>query len=248
MSIDLKERIVAWYHEDQYTYRHIAVLANCSIGHISNVLRNYHEYGQVKNPFSRNTGRPSEVNEGNIAYIHSLLDTNPTLYLDELQTRLLSVRNINLSIATISRILTHYELTRKRLQRVASERDEELRVLWEADIAQYVDADVFVALDESAVDDKVIQRRFGRSLSGTPCVRRAAFLRGTRYSILPALTTDGIIALDIFEGLVTKDRFLAFIREQVVCTLQTEITDPLTSISAGPPAQPFPWEEKCCYT
>jgi hypothetical protein len=37
-----------------------------------------------------------------------------------------------------------------------------------------------------------------------------------RYSVLPALTTQGIIALDIFEGSVTKDRFLAFIREQVV--------------------------------
>ncbi|KAH7923607.1 hypothetical protein BV22DRAFT_979295, partial [Leucogyrophana mollusca] len=36
-----------------------------------------------------------------------------------------------------------------------------------------------------------------------------------RYSILPALTTEGIIALDIFEGSVTKDKFLTFIREQV---------------------------------
>ena len=42
-------------------------------------------------------------------------------------------------------------------------------------------------------------------------------MRGTRYSILPALTTEGIIALDIFEGLVTKEYFLAFIKEQVVC-------------------------------
>ena len=92
MSVDLKERIVAWYLNDQYSYRHIAALANRSIGHASNVLRNYREYGQVKNPFSCRTGRPSEVNEEDIVYIHSLLEANPTLYLDELQTRLLRDR------------------------------------------------------------------------------------------------------------------------------------------------------------
>jgi hypothetical protein len=170
----------------------------------------------VKNPFGSRTGRPSQIEEGDIVYLHALLAANPTLYIDELQTRLLSVWNINLSIATISWILAQYELTWKRLHKVAAEQDEELRGVWEADMAQYQDADVFVTLDESAVDSKVLQRHFGRSLAGTPCVQRAAFLRGTRYSVLPALTTQGIIALDIFEGSVTKDQFLAFIWEQVV--------------------------------
>jgi len=82
-------------------------------------------------------------------------------------------------------------------------------------MAQYQDPDVFVALDKSAVDVKVLQRHFGRLLARTPCVQRTAFLRGTQYSVLPALTTQGIITLDIFEGLVTKDQFLAFIQEQV---------------------------------
>ncbi|KAF8835084.1 hypothetical protein BDN67DRAFT_913651 [Paxillus ammoniavirescens] len=40
------------------------------------------------------------------------------------------------------------------------------------------------------------------------------FLRGQRYSVLPALSVDGIIALDIFEGSVNKDHFLPFIRNQ----------------------------------
>jgi transposase len=207
MSVDLKQRIIDWYLVDQYTYHQIAGLADCSIGHVSNVMKNFREFGQVKNPFSCRTGRPSQIEEGDILYLHALLEANPALYLDKLQTHLLSVRNINLLIATISQILAQYKLTRKRLHKVAAERDEELRGIWEADMAQYRDPDVFVALDESAVNVKVLQRNFGRSLAGTPCVQRAAFLRGTRYSVLPALTTQGIIALDIFEGSVTKDRF-----------------------------------------
>jgi transposase len=81
---------------------------------------------------------------------------------------------------------------------------------------QYQDPDIFVALDESAVDVKTLQQHFGRSLARTPYVQKAACLRGTWYSVLPGLTTQGIIALEIFEGSVTKDWFLAFIQEQEV--------------------------------
>jgi hypothetical protein len=55
----------------------------------------------VKNPFGSCTGRPSQI-EGDIMYPHAFLEANPALYLDKLETHLLSVWNINLSIVTIS--------------------------------------------------------------------------------------------------------------------------------------------------
>ena len=141
MSVDLKQHIIDWYLVDQYTYRQIAELASCSIGHVSNVMRNFGEFAQVKNPFSSHTGCPSQIEEGDI-YLNTLLAANPALYLDELQTHLLSVHNINLLIATISQILAQYELTQQQLHKVAAEQDEELQGTWEADMAQYQDADV----------------------------------------------------------------------------------------------------------
>ncbi|KIK75933.1 hypothetical protein PAXRUDRAFT_85055, partial [Paxillus rubicundulus Ve08.2h10] len=35
------------------------------------------------------------------------------------------------------------------------------------------------------------------------------------YSVLPALDCSGIAALDIFEGSITKERFILFLHEQV---------------------------------
>ena len=84
-------------------------------------------------------------------------------------------------------------------------------------MAEYTDPNVFIVLDESAVDNHTVQRQYGWSLVGAPCVQQATFLRGIWYSVLPALTTEGIIVLDIFEGSVMKERFLTFIHEQVVC-------------------------------
>ena len=83
-------------------------------------------------------------------------------------------------------------------------------------MAEYTDPDVFIALDESAVDSKTMQRTHGWSPVGIQCVQRMSFLRGVRYSILPALTTDGIIALEIVEGSITKEQFLSFLENQIV--------------------------------
>ncbi|TDL14114.1 hypothetical protein BD410DRAFT_690978, partial [Rickenella mellea] len=36
-----------------------------------------------------------------------------------------------------------------------------------------------------------------------------------KYSILPALTLDGVVALDIFEGAVNRERFVHFLEMQL---------------------------------
>ncbi|KIK81400.1 hypothetical protein PAXRUDRAFT_109593, partial [Paxillus rubicundulus Ve08.2h10] len=41
------------------------------------------------------------------------------------------------------------------------------------------------------------------------------------YSVLPALDCNGIVALDIFEGSITKERFIYFLCEQVAPLLNS---------------------------
>lgn len=60
------------------------------------------------------------------------------------------------------------------------------------------------------MDNKTAMQMEGWAPMGRACVRHATFLRGQRFSVLPALTSDGIIALDMFEGLVTKEKFIVF--------------------------------------
>ncbi|KAJ7936510.1 hypothetical protein B0H13DRAFT_1582058, partial [Mycena leptocephala] len=151
ISADLKERIVKWYldPEKEYTMRDIAALADVSLGLVSKTINLYMEHGQVNNPFSRRTGRPRTMDAGDIAYIEAILHANPTLYLDEIQSKLASVRHVHVSLAAISRTLVMLQLTRKQLTKESAERDDQLRTIWEAEMAQYPDPDVFVALDES---------------------------------------------------------------------------------------------------
>ncbi len=49
-------------------------------------------------------------------------------------------------------------MSRKTLTKAAAERDEAVRAAWEGIMAKYTDPDVFIALDESAVDSRTAQR------------------------------------------------------------------------------------------
>jgi len=211
----MRERMVVWKTEMGKSTAEIAELAGCCVRTVRNVLYFEREYGVVNNPLAQAHSRPRSLDTGDINYISSLIRANPVLYLDEIQDRLLQYRNLEVSLATLSRALHHLALTHKKISSEASERDELLRATWQAAYAD-IPAEYCVWLDESSVDNRTNQRRSGWAEVGRACVRRDLFIRGQRFSVLPAFTCDGYIALDIFEGSVNKDKFISFLTEQVV--------------------------------
>jgi hypothetical protein len=60
-------------------------------------------------------------------------------------------------------------------------------------------------LDESAKDEWSLSRRYGYSLMNTRARKSVVFVREKRYTILPALSLQGFIAIDIMEGSCTKE-------------------------------------------
>ncbi|KZP18179.1 hypothetical protein FIBSPDRAFT_676564, partial [Athelia psychrophila] len=89
----LRDNIVRWRNEHNYTYRRIAELANCSIGTVSNILQCYHDHGQSTNPLGQRTGRNRILEEGDLVFLDDLMERDPCLYLDEIQDQLCDVRD-----------------------------------------------------------------------------------------------------------------------------------------------------------
>lgn len=223
LSTEMRSNVVIWRFHQQRPVADIAQLAHCTETTIYRILRYHRQYGQISNPFARTRGRPRLLSTADLTYLQSVLVANPSLYLDELQEKLLLARNCDISIATISRALRGLALSHKKIAKKAAERNELLRATWQA---QYGDipAEFFVWLDESSVDDKTNQRTEGWSGIGRACVRRATFIRGQRWSVLPAFSHEGIIALDLFEGSVNKERFLHFLNKDLVCYVHLVIS------------------------
>ena len=63
-----------------------------------------------------------------------------------------------------------------------------------------LDPTMLMFLDESACNRPTSSRKRGWSPRGIRCVQKQRFVRGTRYSILPVLTLDGIITYKVVEG------------------------------------------------
>ena len=72
-------------------------------------------------------------------------------------------------------------------------------------------------MDEAAKDERSLSRRYGYSFKNTFAIKKNVFVRGIRYTILPALSLQGYIAVDIMEGSCTKERFREFVITNVVC-------------------------------
>ena len=89
ITSQIRERIVFWRYDQQKKVPEIAVLADCSESAIYEILRIYRDFGVVNNPFCHQRGHPRALNQGDMTYISSILDANPTLYVDEIQERLL---------------------------------------------------------------------------------------------------------------------------------------------------------------
>lgn len=87
-------------------------------------------------------------------------------------------------------------------------------------IGTYFQPEQLIFLDESAKDERTSCRQYGYSPRNQAAIKKVVFIRGTRYTLLPALSLDGIISLDIMQGSCTKERFINFILAKVVSFLK----------------------------
>jgi hypothetical protein len=182
---------------------------------VQNILATYCDYGQPINPFTCPCSHKHILERDDINYLDGILVAEPALYLDEIQDKLREIRDIEVSLAMLSRTLACLAVTHKHIAKEASECNELLRATWQVVMGQHEPRQI-VCIDEAGVDDHTNIRRSGWASLGQACVRRTSFLRGRKYSILPTLSLDGILTLDIFEGSVNRECFIEFLRNSLV--------------------------------
>jgi hypothetical protein len=100
-----------------------------------------------------------------------------------------------ISTSALSQNLIDVGYSYKLLQKATAERDNAAREAWLADVLSHFSSDQFIFLDESSKDGHTILQKYGCVLAGEHAVEVMPLDRGVRYSILPALTLDGYIAV-----------------------------------------------------
>lgn len=184
---------------------------------VYSALKYEEKYGVPWNPHARRAGRRRIMTYTHTASLHEYLVENPCAYLDEMQDMLLRKFGTAPHISTLLTSLRELEYTNKCVTKEALERDDIRRSIFKYRIGKIApDPNMLVFLDEAAKNERTPGRTRGWTLKGTRLRQRQCFVRGHRYSILPAITLDGIVAREIIDGSVTSERFCKFLRTHVV--------------------------------
>ena len=227
ISADMKRRALQLLGEG-WDLLDIAEVLGVSTKSISQWYDNYDTHGCV-NPPSALHGRRRIISVEVAEELHDLIQETPGLYLDEIREWLALYHNEAISMSALSDNLCDLGLTRKIMRRAAAERDYALRAAWMFDILATYTAEQMVVLDESSKDDRTLIRRYGRAARGQDAVLDVSLDRGIRYSVLPALTTEGYIAVRAVEGSIDGAEFFDFVVNDVVWMLLL-LPAPLTRI------------------
>ena len=81
-------------------------------------------------------------------------------------------------------------------------------------------ADQLVFLDESGINARSGERTHGWGLKGKVIPSKVPGKKAENFSVLPALTVDGYIACNVYQGSVNMETFTAFVEHDLLprCT------------------------------
>jgi len=198
ISTDMKQRALTMLQEG-WEVTDIVDALDVSSKSIGRWEDNLAKYGTVSQ-HSNLRGRPRALNAAAIEDISDLILEAPSLFLEEIAEWLAVYHDQPIHTSALHRTLRDLGLTYKALRKAAAERDEVAVAEWLLMVTSNYTAEQCIWLDESSKDDRTLSRQFGRSLAGQRAVDVTPLERGIRYSILPALTLDGYIALRVVEG------------------------------------------------
>jgi transposase len=217
----LKARIPI-LHARKYNIPSICEVLGVKKTAVYTALQDYRLYGVPWKPHGCvPLGRPRSLNGIQMREFREIRKRYPTAYYDELRSLLALESKIFTSPASISRMHRRLRLSRKKAVLHAGEANPLLQAVFMNRVGRLVtDPYQLMFIDESAKDEHTVIRRHAYGLAGERIELNAPFVRGKRYSVLPVLTLDGIIAQTIVEGSITAERFEEFLRERVVCTHQ----------------------------
>jgi transposase len=175
----------------------------------------WRDTGDVIRHTTRIQGRLCTLDYNDVDYLLQLIAKNPDYFLDELLHLLKTNRFISVHYITIHRALERAGISRKKLKKVAAERNERLRADFIGRMAKY-EPEELCFLDETSKDERTPTRMFGRPNKGQRAKKKAKFVRGRRLSTEALLTLNGIVACTVVEGSMTKALILEYLEHNVV--------------------------------
>ena len=194
-----------------FTYHRIAQNLSISVSTAQRIYKRFESHGTVEPSYSRSKAHLHSLDEHAQLYLLGVVMENPSLYLDELCSKISEQFNMTVSPSTVCRTLHKYGISRKKIRQVAAQRCYAFRGTFMSQIFLFV-RNMLVWVDETGCDNRTHIRKFGYSLIGTTPTYTRLLIRGQRYNAIAAMSCSRILALEVKNGTIDGEDFFDFIR------------------------------------
>ncbi len=217
-SLDLRWRVVWLYIAYQLSFVEISQQLCVSERTVRRYINMFEQTGEVE-PKSHRSGPPKLLGDFEQLVLLRIILESTGIYLHEIQTKLLAIFGVDVSIATICRTLKFMGCTRQVIQHIDVHRNDALRAKFMAEVSIY-DPEMLVWTDETGCDRRNCMRKRAYSIRGMTPKDHRLLVRGTRFSAIPVMSLEGIHDVYLFEGTVNGEKFEEFIRSCLLPMLQ----------------------------
>ncbi|XP_031565977.1 uncharacterized protein LOC116301108 [Actinia tenebrosa] len=202
----LRWRVIYLSYGEGLRVSEISLILKVSETFVKKIIRIYNGTHSV-NDNSHRGGRPRMLDAHDILLVKSIIDQYPEAYEDEISEWLRHVTGKHISVPSISRHLRQIGFSRRKLNVIARQRDERNRAEYRHRVSAFI-RNQLLFVDESAKDSRTFQRRYARDLVGTGRISiKGNFTRGSRYSVLAAISVDGVIASHVIDGAYDREQY-----------------------------------------
>ena len=163
-SNDLRWRMIFQREMLGLSYEEVGLRLSVDPSTVWRAVQRFEELGTVDSSYS-NDGPPKKLTSFDEFTIMEAVLDQLSLYLSEIQHTVQQTTGTSISESAICRFLHRNNFSRKKLTRVAKQRNEELRSQFRSDCSLY-SADMLVFIDETGSDRRHGMRKFGYSLVG----------------------------------------------------------------------------------
>ena len=212
-AADLRWRIIWQRIGMELSYRKIASNLNVALGTVCHINRRFIDTGDVMPKKVSQRTELRSLSHSDELFIIGLICDSPSYYLSELCHAVEDVCGKRVSPSTVCKVIRKHGFTRKKLQHVAKQRSLQYRGEF---MAEMYHRDCFVFIDETGCSSKDHTRKFGYAMRGESAVDHRWLHRGNRISAIAAMTTTGILAVELMKGSVNGDKFFDYVRGSLI--------------------------------
>jgi transposase len=221
-SLDLRKRIVATYEAGNTSIRKVAKQFQVATRTVQKLLNQSRETGELspKVP-SKKMQSPLEAHQEKILEIvseHS--DWTLWQYCEEVAEE----TGVSVTTGSMCRFLQRHKITLKkktyRGERVKSDEVQQQRCeFWQQ--LKDVKAENIISIDETGIWQGM-ERSMARSEEGRKAFSYRDSYKGTKHTIIGAISVDGLVCMKMIEGSMKGADFLAFIKDDLAPNLHSE--------------------------